>query len=306
MMCKLPLLSICIPTYNRADLLKNCVESIVTNYDFDEEVEVVISDNASDDNTLEVCEMFTSKYPNVKYYRNDHNIGGEANFIKVLELASGQFIKLYNDYNLLTKGGLHQFKEIIKSQQKSHGLIYFNNQTRAKMFGIKQIMNMDQLVNELGIEMTWISSFGFWAEDFVALPQKDRARDLQFQQTDWFLRMFQQKDGCIICCQHFINRQEMKTNFSYDFVKVQVVNYLQLFKPYLQSQKLSNKAYVNMLKKYPNWYWNVILQHVIRKPRWNISFKDSFKVIYPILGKYYWFYTLSFWYFFKKSFKGFK
>jgi glycosyltransferase involved in cell wall biosynthesis len=66
MMCKLPLLSICIPTYNRAELLKNCVESIVINYDFDEEVEVVISDNASDDNTLEICEMFASKYPNVK------------------------------------------------------------------------------------------------------------------------------------------------------------------------------------------------------------------------------------------------
>jgi abequosyltransferase len=46
-----PLLSICIPTYNRSQYLKQALETYVSNAAFDDEVEIVISDNASTDNT---------------------------------------------------------------------------------------------------------------------------------------------------------------------------------------------------------------------------------------------------------------
>ena len=52
-----PLLSICIPTYNRAHYLKECLGSIVAQFDdrdVRDNVEVVVSDNASPDNTREL------------------------------------------------------------------------------------------------------------------------------------------------------------------------------------------------------------------------------------------------------------
>ena len=63
-MNKQPLLSICIPTYNRADKLKQTLESIVSQpefIDFDE-FEIVISDNGSKDGTKEICEELKKKY----------------------------------------------------------------------------------------------------------------------------------------------------------------------------------------------------------------------------------------------------
>ena len=45
------LLSLCIPTYNRVETLTVMLERVVHDPDFDEEVEIVISDNCSTDDT---------------------------------------------------------------------------------------------------------------------------------------------------------------------------------------------------------------------------------------------------------------
>ncbi|MDB5259221.1 MAG: glycosyl transferase family 2 [Candidatus Taylorbacteria bacterium] len=89
-----PLLSICIPTYKRAHCLKDCLNSIVSQFedaDAYAKVEVIISDNASDDNTEDVVREFQAKYPNIKYYKNENNIGFDRNFLSVIEKSSGEF-----------------------------------------------------------------------------------------------------------------------------------------------------------------------------------------------------------------------
>ena len=62
-----PILSLCIPTYNRANILEKTISRIVSCRSFDSDVELVISDNCSTDNTRQVCEHFAAKYDNVKY-----------------------------------------------------------------------------------------------------------------------------------------------------------------------------------------------------------------------------------------------
>ena len=54
-------LSICIPTFNRGDFLKRLLVDILEN-ERSHEVEIVISDNASTDNTDEVVEFFKDKF----------------------------------------------------------------------------------------------------------------------------------------------------------------------------------------------------------------------------------------------------
>lgn len=54
----LPLLSICIPTYNRAEYLRRTLDSIVSQEDFDSNCEIVTSDNSYTDNTEGVCRNY--------------------------------------------------------------------------------------------------------------------------------------------------------------------------------------------------------------------------------------------------------
>lgn len=64
-MCDLvqPLLSICIPTYNRSQYLKETIDSIIGQEEFkSENVEIVISDNCSTDDTEIVCKKYIEQY----------------------------------------------------------------------------------------------------------------------------------------------------------------------------------------------------------------------------------------------------
>jgi abequosyltransferase len=64
MIKKEPLLSICIPTYNREKYLRRLLDSIVFQKEFIDtnDVEIVIADNASTDSTEELVNEYTKKY----------------------------------------------------------------------------------------------------------------------------------------------------------------------------------------------------------------------------------------------------
>ncbi len=91
-----PLLSICIPTFNRAGLLDVCLASILPQVaQYSTEVECVISDNASSDATQETIRKYQERFPLTRCSRNETNIGIIGNITKVAsELARGQFVWL--------------------------------------------------------------------------------------------------------------------------------------------------------------------------------------------------------------------
>ena len=77
---KKPLVSILIPTFNRAMLLKRAVESVLKQ-DYPN-IEIIISDNASEDNTTDIVNSFSSE--KIKYIKREKNIGAVLNGIEVL------------------------------------------------------------------------------------------------------------------------------------------------------------------------------------------------------------------------------
>ena len=65
-----PLLSICIPTYNRAECLEDCLRSLErATQGLIDRVQIVISDNASTDHTPEVVQKWAAVLP-IRYIRN--------------------------------------------------------------------------------------------------------------------------------------------------------------------------------------------------------------------------------------------
>lgn len=91
-----PKVSIGIPTYNRADLLRRSIESAL-GQDYPN-IEVLISDNASTDNTPDICRSYVNTCGSrIKHVRQSVNLGATANFSKVLEMASGEFFMWLGD-----------------------------------------------------------------------------------------------------------------------------------------------------------------------------------------------------------------
>jgi glycosyltransferase involved in cell wall biosynthesis len=107
--------SICIPTYNRAKHLQNCLQSInIAAQHLDEsfKVEICISDNCSSDATEDVVRRANLTLP-VKYCRNKNNLGLPRNFLNVVNMAEGDFAWLVGDDDLLMPDALVRLSKLI-------------------------------------------------------------------------------------------------------------------------------------------------------------------------------------------------
>ena len=106
-------LTILLPTYNRAASLTRAIESVLdqTRGDF----ELLISDNASTDETLAVCERFVALDPRVSYVRQPVNRGPIANFNWLLSSARSEFLLLLADDDWLDPNYLESCMARIES-----------------------------------------------------------------------------------------------------------------------------------------------------------------------------------------------
>lgn len=95
-----PLVSIGLPVRNGERYLGEAVRSIL-DQEYDH-LELVISDNASDDETEEICRQFAKYDSRVRYHRQPQNVGLVANFNAVLHLARGLYFKWMGDDDWLT------------------------------------------------------------------------------------------------------------------------------------------------------------------------------------------------------------
>ncbi len=123
----MPLLTIAIPTYNRAqslDLLLRSIDNQLIGID-GVDLEVLIFDNCSTDNTSEIADFFTLKNTIIKYVKNQENIGPDNNFIKAFNLAQGQYLWMLGDDELLFDGAITLVLKFCK--EKEFGCIYLNS-----------------------------------------------------------------------------------------------------------------------------------------------------------------------------------
>ena len=87
----MPRVSIGLPVYNGARYLRECLDSLVAQTYRD--IEIVICDNASTDDTESICREFALSDARIRYYRNDSNVGAGRNYNMTFELSQGEFFK---------------------------------------------------------------------------------------------------------------------------------------------------------------------------------------------------------------------
>jgi glycosyltransferase involved in cell wall biosynthesis len=148
------ILSISIPTYNRCEILKHTLTNIFNQID-DEHlhqlIEVVVSDNASTDNTEEVVKEFIAlnKFK-IVYSRNTKNLGLIKNIINLVPLSTGKFWMFYGDDDMPPQGSLVKLIELFKSDE-THAAFMFKQQQVAnnsfKSYSVDSSLTISQLAS---------------------------------------------------------------------------------------------------------------------------------------------------------------
>jgi len=93
-----PLVSICVPTYNAERTIRRTMQSILAQTY--RNLEIIVVDNASTDNSVQLVEA--TRDPRVRIYRNSENIGGERNFTRSVELATGEYTAVFHSDDVYT------------------------------------------------------------------------------------------------------------------------------------------------------------------------------------------------------------
>ena len=116
-------LSVCIPTYNRAALLREVLDSFLPQ--LEQDVEIVVSDNASTDGTEEIVEQYRSSYPSIRYHRWAVNMGADRNYLKVVEMARGDYCWLFGSDDTVSPGAVGHILAMLGDQSD---IYVFNRQ----------------------------------------------------------------------------------------------------------------------------------------------------------------------------------
>jgi glycosyltransferase involved in cell wall biosynthesis len=176
-----PLVTAIIPTHNRAILLKRAIESVLDQTW--ENLEIVIVDDASGDNTPEVLKTLSDQHPNLKVLRNQESKGAAASRNIAIQNASGDFIAGLDDddfwrprriellmeefqegYSAVTSNDRMDFggKEIVWKKKPVitlHDLLYYNqvgNQVLTKKEYLQQIGGYDETLQSAQDYDLWI------------------------------------------------------------------------------------------------------------------------------------------------------
>ncbi|HUG83677.1 MAG TPA: glycosyltransferase family 2 protein, partial [Euzebya sp.] len=133
-----PVLSVCIPTYNRPDMLERALRSVTDGPRPPAgEVEIVVSDNSTDERSRHLSTSLLGGWDGpTQYVLNRPGVGAEPNFNRCLELATGTWVLILHDDDYLLRGVEPLLKAI---RTASDGV-------RVQLFGVQVVDQHERVI----------------------------------------------------------------------------------------------------------------------------------------------------------------
>jgi abequosyltransferase len=282
---KQPILSICIPTYNHSLYLKVFLDSIVNSSSFiSDDVEIIISNNASTDDTEEVCQNYCKTYKNIYYYKNETNVR-DQNFPIVLSKAHGIYRKVCNDRMLFESNTINEYITIIKNNIDKKPFLFFQVNCILDNSDIFiRGSNINEFLHYVNFDITNIGSFGLWEQDCNNILNTLDDCKLQLWQISFALNQIIEKKAFLICTKKIVTYQdETNKNISYGLFKVFYTNYFDILQRYVEKQYLSQQSFEWMQK---DILYNFFYTWLLRQNSKSFVFSKSENLKHLIINEY--------------------
>lgn len=227
--------SICIPTYNRNNILLNNLQCLARNNT--PKIEVVISDNASTDETYKTVNAFIkdNHLSNFRYFQNEKNIGPDANFKKVLSLATGKYAMLLGDDDYLKDNFMNVVIPYLEENDYSFVALSSKemvNKSKERFSDQFTIEEMENFLKIIGPQITFMSIMIFNTNILHETLYKEIFfEDNLYQSFLAILTIKYRKDLKYSIIYYMPFKYIGETSASnYDFYKVFVNNIIELYK----------------------------------------------------------------------------
>jgi glycosyltransferase involved in cell wall biosynthesis len=160
------ILTIAIPTYNRANYLKLCLNQIFNQIQpFRRFIQILISNNCSNDNTESVVFFFINQGYEIEYIKNNENIGANKNVYQCFRLAKTKYVLIFGDDDVILDNKLPLLINILLHNDVGivnfRGFGYKNNYILEKPKNDNRMVyfynNNNDFVRRINIELSFIS-----------------------------------------------------------------------------------------------------------------------------------------------------
>lgn len=279
-----PLLSLCIPTYNRAKFLNELINKIgsqIQELENPELIEFIVSDNCSTDDTSDVVKRYIENGINIRYIRNERNLGMDGNFVSCFKKASGSYIWLLGDDDYLYPGVLNDILTILSNS--NIGLLH-----------LKALNNKNQII-EYNNSLSFLCDVSFWItyissnivnSKFVSYIDFEKYMGTYFTLIPLYMTAAKSIGYNIVYDKLWLDGgKDIKRNGGYNYYEVFIVNYLRIWSEMM-------KGYPNFSKLYRQEKYNIFKGHIlpntweilIKNRKGNYKTNDGWKILFKYYG----------------------
>jgi abequosyltransferase len=236
------LLTIIVPTYNRADHLERLLSAL--HYELrghDDDVTVLVSDNASTDRTPELTRSLQEKWPALAVQRHDDNIGAERNFCSGVARVDSRYFWIVGDDDCPKAGVIPRLLALMREHEPT--LVYMQSEWLNPVTGPTQGMPVGDLqvrwldaatfARKVHVWLTFISGVVVRRErlqEALAGEPLDRFVSTQLVQLGWIVPLLRSAepserfafivDACVLATKDNSGGYGLLTTFGTNFARI--------------------------------------------------------------------------------------
>lgn len=281
-----PLLSLCIPIYNRLAYLERQLARMLEDKElFEEQIELIISDNCSEDNLKSCCENYQQQGLNLTYHRNDTNIGADGNFDWCFHHADGKYVWLLGSDDIPVKGLLQKLLAVL--EEGRYGFVHLSMIPR--QYELKAFRD-ESIIADIGVWITFLSANIIRTELVKKMNLEDYMGSYMIQVPAYLYACLTSETNAIVDFgQLFEKDSDAANNGGYNLFRVFVENLFGIYKSFVDNGLMKRVSYERIKRaEYKNWLVNYVVDLLIlRRPqRNNFDLDGSWSILLRYYGKY--------------------
>ena len=272
-----PLLTVAFITYNRSKYLRRSLPCVLNQLGNDPLAEILVSDNASTDDTHLFVEEMRKTYRNLRYHCNEKNIGTEANLHRAILESKGEYVLVAGDDDYFVDGSLLMLLSSIVRHRES--ALFYLGQGDGPLRTYKDAGCLAYIAR-VSYQMTWDTSIVMRRELYARIPEPHKYDATRLPQVYLQLEMLKQKPEFTILHGNFFMKGTGNCQpDGYDFAEIFIKNYFDILQDVvdLPPDRLSND------KKWVMERLIIPRCRKIRKEHINLSLEG----LLPLLQEYY-------------------
>ena len=263
-----PLLTYAFITYNRSRYLRKSLRSVLQQVGNDPLVEVLVSDNASTDETRSLVEEQQKRFKNLRYHCNETNVGAEGNIHCAMRASRGEYVIVAGDDDYILDGVL---RFVLSAIVKHRGVALFCLKKEAVPRWVRRGAGILEYISYVGFLMTWISGIVMRRDLYLSVEEPQKDDDTRIPQVYLQLEMLKQNPEFAVLYGRVLaegSGERMASGFN--FGEVFIKNYLDILMAagipaYLLSQekkRLAEDMIYDRLQKITKYHYDLPLDGI--------------------------------------------